>query len=255
MKIFNMLNSGNVLVTKTEGVFSILEHQSDLSLSSPAQAVMQHYMSEQGLRKRQLVINLNNQGVILQNGAMQWIAGGIKATTDVKGLGDLVGKALRGRVTGEAAINPLYKGVGMIVCEPTYKHLILHRVSPDRGLVARDGLFLACEDTLSLNVSLAKSFSSVAGNQGLFNMVFRGEGVAALESPIPYEEIIRVDLSEGEEIRIDGPFAVMWDEGLAMTVERSSKSLIGSAVGGEGLVNVYRGVGSVWLSTSAAEVK
>jgi uncharacterized protein (AIM24 family) len=254
MKIYNMLNSGNVSITKTEGVFSVLEHQTDLSLESPAQAMAQHYMQSQGMRKRQLVINLNEQGVILQHGAMQWIAGDIKSTTDVKGFGDLVGKALKGKVTGESTINPLYKGVGMIVCEPTYKHLILQKIS-DSGLIVRDGIFLACDDTMELQVSMAKSLTSIAGSQGLFNMLIKGQGVAALESPIPSEEIIRVDLSEGEEVRIDGPYALMWDEGLTMTVERSGRTLLGSAASGEGLVNVYRGVGSVWMATSAADVK
>ena len=35
---------------------------------------------------------------------------------------------------------------------------------------------------------------------------------------------------------------------LDFTVERSAKTLMGSAVSGEGLVNVYRGTGQVWLA-------
>jgi hypothetical protein len=31
-------------------------------------------------------------------------------------------------------------------------------------------------------------------------------------------------------------------------VERSSKSLVGSMVNGEGLVNVFRGTGKVWMT-------
>ena len=37
-----------------------------------------------------------------------------------------------------------------------------------------------------------------------------------------------------------------------ISVERSGKSLIGSAVNGEGLVNVYRGSGRVLLAPVAA---
>ena len=53
---------------------------------------------------------------------------------------------------------------------------------------------------------------------------------------------------ENDEIKIDGSMAVCWSQTLSFTVERSTKSLIGSAVSGEGLVNVYRGTGQVWLS-------
>ena len=49
-------------------------------------------------------------------------------------------------------------------------------------------------------------------------------------------------------LRVDGNFAVLRSASLQFTVERSAKSLLGSAVSGEGLVNVYRGTGSVWLA-------
>ena len=42
-----------------------------------------------------------------------------------------------------------------------------------------------------------------------------------------------------------------WSGGLDFTVERSGKSLIGSAASGEGLVNVYRGTGKVLMSPLA----
>ena len=44
---------------------------------------------------------------------------------------------------------------------------------------------------------------------------------------------------------IDGNMAVAWSGSLDFTVERSGRSLMGSAVSGEGLVNVYRGTGKV----------
>jgi uncharacterized protein (AIM24 family) len=254
MTIYNLMNSGNVAVTKTEGVFSVIEHETDLSLSSPLEAVQQYFMKAQGMRKRQLLANLNNQGIILQNGAMQWIAGSITISADIKGFGDLVGKTFRGKVTGESAVNPLYRGTGTIFCEPTYKHLVLRHIQEGAGLVIKDGLFLACTDTLAITLVAAKSLANLAG-QGLFNLAIRGNGVVALECPIPEEEIIRVDISEGEEIRVDGPFALMWEEGLSFTVERSSRTLLGSAASGEGLVNVFRGRGSVWLATASAGVK
>lgn len=53
---------------------------------------------------------------------------------------------------------------------------------------------------------------------------------------------------QNETLKVDGNFAVLRTASLDFTVERSAKTLIGSAVSGEGLVNVYRGTGSVWLA-------
>ena len=61
------------------------------------------------------------------------------------------------------------------------------------------------------------------------------------------EELIVFDV-DNDEIKIDGNMAIAWSNTLQFTVERSSKSLIGSAVSGEGLVNVYRGTGKVLLA-------
>ena len=52
-------------------------------------------------------------------------------------------------------------------------------------------------------------------------------------------------------LKIDGSFAIAWSGSLDFTVERSGKSLIGSAASGEGLVNVYRGTGKVLMIPTA----
>ena len=49
-------------------------------------------------------------------------------------------------------------------------------------------------------------------------------------------------------VKIDGNYAIAWSGSLNFTVERSGKSLIGSAASGEGLVNVYRGTGKVMMA-------
>lgn len=51
-----------------------------------------------------------------------------------------------------------------------------------------------------------------------------------------------------ELIKIDGSMAIAWSNTLKFTVERSGKSLIGSAASGEGLVNVYRGTGRILMA-------
>ena len=109
-------------------------------------------------------------------------------------------------------------------------------------------MFLACESTVEQNVVARSNLSSaVFGREGLFNLKLSGQGVAALESYVPREELVEITL-ENDVLRVDGNFAVAWSGTLDFTVEKSTKSLLGSGMTGEGLVNVYRGTGKVLLA-------
>ena len=201
------------------------------------------------VRKRQVVCDLSKSNLTVQAGAMQWSVGNVNATTGIKGVGDLFGKALRGSVTGESAIKPEYTGDGTLVLEPTYKHIILIDTTEWGGsIVLDDGLFLACDAGLTHKAVMRSNLSSaVAGNEGLFNLGINGNGVLCLESECPKEELVEIVL-QNDVLKVDGNMAVAWSGSLEFTVERSGKSLIGSAASGEGLVNVYRGTGKVLLA-------
>ena len=248
MNVLNLENKTRSIV-KTLGNFSVLEYKRDASVSS-YNAMTEYFMAEMGVHRRQVVINMTgSNSAVLQAGAMQWTAGNINLATDVKGVGDFMGKVLKSAVTKESVIKPKYSGNGILVLEPTYKHIILKDVSQwETGLVIEDGMFLASDDTVNQSVSARKNVSSaVLGGEGLFNLLLRGKGVVALESNVPEDELIEVEL-ENDELRIDGNMAVCWSGGLSFTVEKASKSLIGSAASGEGFVNVYRGTGKVLMS-------
>jgi uncharacterized protein (AIM24 family) len=96
--------------------------------------------------------------------------------------------------------------------------------------------------------------SAVASSEGLFNTVLHGNGYICLESTIPYKELIIIEL-ENDTVSIDGPMAIAWTSSLELTVERSAKSFIGSAVSGEGLVNVYRGTGKILMAPLTGHLK
>ena len=130
-----------------------------------------------------------------------------------------------------------------------YKYILLEDLDKWNGaMTIEDGLFLACDETVGMRVTARSNFSSaVAGGEGLFNTTLTGKGVAVLESPAPAEELLVFDL-QNDVLKIDGNMAIAWSQTLQFTVERSSRSLIGSAASGEGLVNVYRGTGRVLVA-------
>ena len=247
-QIKNFFDNDDVKVIDSMGAFSVVEYQRDLSVM-PESAMTAYYSSQMNVRKRQVVCDISKSSITLQAGAMQWTVGNVNATTGIKGVGDFLGKAMRGSVTGESAIKPEYTGTGTLVLEPTYKHILLVDLKDWNGsIVLDDGLFLACESTLKHKTVMRSNFSSaVAGNEGLFNLGIQGKGIVCLESMCPREELVEITL-DNDVLKVDGNYAIAWSGSLDFTVERSGKSLIGSAASGEGLVNVYRGTGKVLLA-------
>lgn len=247
-QIKNFQDNDDVRTVDQLGPFTVIEYLRDLSVT-PGSAMTAYYCNEMNVRKRQVLCDLGQADITIQAGAMQWMVGDVKATTGVKGVGDLLGKAIRGKATGESAIKPEYTGSGTLVLEPTYKHLILMDAAEWNGsVVLDDGLFLACNSRLQHKAVMRSNFSSaVAGGEGLFNLSLNGTGVFCIESDCPKEELVEITLKD-DVLKVDGNFAIAWSNSLQFTVERSSKSLIGSAASGEGLVNVYRGTGKVLLA-------
>ena len=247
-KISNFTNNNDVQIIERKGVFQVIEYQRDLSVM-PNHAQTAYFCSEMNIRKRQVICDISQANVVVQAGAMQWMVGNVYATTGLKGVGDLLSKAVRGKVTGETAIKPEYTGEGILVLEPTYKHILLIDLNEwNHSIVLDDGLFLACEASLKHKAVMRSNLSSaVAGNEGLFNLGIEGSGIVCLESVCPKEELIEVTL-EDDVLKIDGNMAIAWSGSLEFKVERSGKTLAGSAASGEGLVNVYRGTGKVLIA-------
>ena len=252
MRIVNLENNNRKIIS-TINNFHVLEYIQDASVS-PMNAIDEYFMSKMNVRRRQVVIDISREhSAVIQAGAMQWMGGNVQATSGVKGLGDLFGKAIKGAVTKETAVKPEYIGEGFLVLEPTYKYIILQDVSKwgSVGMTIEDGMFLACDANVKRNIVARKTLSSaVLGGEGLFNMSLQGNGAVALESNVPEDEQIEIEL-ENDELKIDGNLAVCWSSNLDFTVERTTKTLVGSAVSGEGLVNVYRGSGRVLMSPVA----
>lgn len=248
MRIENLQNENRKYAKSIEN-FHVLEYVQDASVS-PMNAMNEYFMSKMHVRRRQVVIDIDkDHSAVIQAGAMQWMGGNVQATSGVKGIGDFLGKALKGAVTKETAVKPEYVGEGCLVLEPTYKYIILADIGKwgPAGMTIEDGMFLACDANVKSKVVARKNLSSaVLGSEGLFNLSLQGNGVAALESNVPEDELIEVIL-ENDELKIDGNLAVCWSSNLEFTVERSTKTLVGSAVSGEGLVNVYRGTGRVLM--------
>ncbi|MDE7183288.1 MAG: AIM24 family protein [Lachnospiraceae bacterium] len=247
--ILNLLDNKNVeIVAENEqaGV-TVIKMLKDLSLSK-GEAVTEYYASKMNICKRQVIINLNNNKWTVSAGAMQVMVGNISVGTGVKSAGDLMRKAFGGAVTGERGIKPEYTGDGVLILEPTYKHIIIEDLRDWGGaMVMNDGYYYASVGLELKTTPISSVSGALLGGEGLFNLGVHGNGVCLLESPRPREELVTIEL-DNDVLKIDGNYAVCWSPSLNFTVERTTKTLVGSAASGEGLVNVYRGTGRVMMA-------
>ena len=257
IKIRNFVGENdNIIVLDEKGPFKVIEYEKDLSVT-PAEAISKYFSSQMNVRPRQLVVDLSKTvGIYLQAGAMQWMSGDNKLSSGITGIGDFGKKYLKSKVTGETTVKPEYSGNGYLVTEQTYKHLILLDLDDwDNNLMIDDGLFLAAEKSVELLVKRRTNLSSAAAaSEGLFNSVLSGKGFICLESKIPFKELIIIELNN-DTVSIDGPMAIAWTSTLNLTVERSAKTFVGSAVSGEGFVNVYRGTGKILMAPLSGRLK
>lgn len=252
IKVNNWINDDRKVIAQ-QGIFRVVEHQKDLSVSNQS-AQNAYFSSQMNVRLRQVDITLDGTKTVkTQAGAMQMIVGGVEMATGVNSAKGFLGSMVKAAVTNETAVKPEYSGVGQVILEPTYKHIILQDVSQwNGGLVVEDGMFLASEGTVTHTVveNTQDLGTALLSGEGLYNLSFGGSGVVALESYVPLEELVEYEL-DNDVLKVDGSMAVCWSGSLKFTVEKTTKSLLGSLASGEGLVNVYRGTGKVWVSPVA----
>ena len=224
----------------------VLEYLKLKGSPSISGAEQMYFMEKQNIRARQIAIYLENDSVEIEPGAMSYFKGNLEMVSGVTA-GNVLGRVFSSMTTGEAVAQPKYKGTGMLVLEPSFKHFLVLELD-DEEIIVDKGMFYCAQGGVTVKPIMQKNVSSaLLGGEGIFQMSLSGKGIVVLECAVPVCEIDVVELNN-ETLKVDGNFAVLRSGNISFTVERSAKTLVGSAVSGEGLVNVYRGTGSVWLA-------
>jgi uncharacterized protein (AIM24 family) len=160
---------------------------------------------------------------------------------------------MKGVVTGETAVKPRYAGVGQIFLEPTFGQMVVAKLDNEEMVIA-DGMFYAVESTVAVQTtSMASLSTGLFGGQGFFQTSLQGTGWVVLALPVPEHEILRYTLTgPHDELKVDGAFGLLRRGNVTFSVEKSTKTWVGSAVSGEGLLQTFRGTGEVWVAPTMA---
>ena len=245
LKFTNKLN----MLSEMEGEskFQILEYENLDGATDAETAFGLNVIRQSGIKLKQIRIILEDSEVKLEPNSLSYMKGNIEVKNKTGGIIGFGKKIISSKLTGETAFKPTYSGSGEIFLEPSFGHFALIELEDDEIIVS-DNIFYACEEGIDVNVSMQKNVSSAfLGNEGLYQTRIEGSGIVALKVPVPESEIFKCILIN-DTLKVDGNFAILRTGNIEFSVEKSSKSIVGTMVSGEGLVNVYRGTGEVWLT-------
>lgn len=250
--IKNLLENDNIHTIAQKGPVQILEHKRFLGVDKSIVGLC-CYANEMNYNLRQVLINLDNSSFILDGGAMQWMLGKIKVDMQANGyfLETLAYRHLSQENKDYRYRRAIYTGTGLILTEPTIKHIGLIDLDEWGGeLIVEQKMFLGCESSIQVGLSFHNDLSAtIAGNEGIFCPKLSGYGIALVKSPHPMDTLVEIEL-DNEVLCIDGSMAIAWSDSLEFTVEMNTNNIVTSIGCGEGLVNVYRGTGRVLLALS-----
>ncbi|MFB0917735.1 MAG: AIM24 family protein [Clostridiaceae bacterium] len=246
MNISNSLTILSEMESQT-AKFTVLEYDDLMGSSDLSSAFMLSYMKNSNIKLRQVKILLRSASAFIENGALSYMRGNLDISSNVGGVGGLASKFITSKLTGEHIIKPLLKGTGEILLEPSFNHYVLIDLEENEEIIVDNKFFFAAEGSVQLIAKMINSVSgAVLGKETLFQTGLKGKGLVVLELPVPETEIFKYKLNN-DTLKVDGNFAFLRTSGIDFTVERSTSSLFGSAISGEGFLNVFRGTGEVWL--------
>lgn len=188
------------------------------------------------------------ESMYTQSGGMAWMSEGVEMSTNAKGgLMKGIGRMFSGESLFMATYRARQEGAMIAFASTVAGKVLPVDVGATGGLICQKGAFLCAEDSVSLNITLAKKFSSgLFGGEGFILQDLSGHGMAFLEID---GDIVEKDLQPGQVLKVDTGNVVAFERSVNYEVE-TVKGLGNIFFGGEGLfLTKLTGPGHVILQT------
>ncbi len=184
-------------------------------------------------------VELSNEAITLESGAMYYMQGHIEVETKVPSIGGM----LKAGLTGENIIRPVYSGTGKIMLEPSFNDYHVLNLN-NETFILDQGSYVASDASVEVSAFRNKFMTGLRSGEGMFQTKVSGTGQVVVQAQGPIQLI---ELNN-DKLSVDGTFAVARAESLSYSVQKVTKSLLGAAASGEGFVNVFEGSGKVFLA-------
>lgn len=204
-----------------------------------------------GMKLRYVSAHLDNSTVNMEPGLLHYMQGnldlGTKRADGSSGIGGFLANKVKSKLSGESSSNTVISGTGVVVLEPTFGHILAIEMNNEE-YIADKGIYSCSIGEVNVDVAMQKNISSALfGGEGLFQTLVKGSGIAVFNSPVHLDELVKVELNN-DTLKVDGSFAILRSASLEFTAEKSAKSFYGTLKSGEGILQTFRGTGTVWLA-------
>lgn len=188
---------------------------------------------------RMIKIQLENESFRIESGAMYYYRGEL----EMKAKAPSIGGFLKSVVSSESIVKPVYTGTGELYLEPTFSDYHTLELSGDEWILD-SGAYICSEMGVEVETFTNKALTGIFSGEGIFQTKVSGAGKVVIESRGP---VVEIQLND-ESLVVDGRFAIAREASVEFKVEKSSKKLFGTMLGGEGLVNRFSGSGKVLIA-------
>jgi uncharacterized protein (AIM24 family) len=185
-------------------------------------------------------ITLNNESVRAESGAARYWRGDITMTNPMPSVKGMIKSA----ITGNKVFRPVYTGTGTLMLSPRFHEFVEIELRGNK-MVLEKGAYWASDMGIEVDAFVNNLSAGLLSGEGFIQTAVSGTGTVIACSPGPIEV---VDLRD-DRLVLDGAYAVARSSALNYSVQKSSRSIIGSIASGEGLVQVIEGTGRVYMSS------
>ena len=204
--------------------------------------------------KQTVQISLRGGSVLFEPGAMHFMKGDLEMTLDTPadggGIGGFFKRAATSIASGESMLKPRVTGTGDVFLEPTRKHLFLVELN-DSTFICDQGLWVAADGAMAVDGKVNTLSAAANSGEGVVMPRVQGKGVVLIESPVPKEKIMVVELND-ETLTVDGPYVMAFWGDIEFTTRKAAKGVLATVGTSEGYVNTYTGSGTLWIDMEEA---
>jgi len=191
---------------------------------------------------------IDNSSVILEPGALQSFKGRIKVEVMKHEPGkSWISRKIASAGTGESPYGVRYTGTGEIWMEPASKNFVIVEMDAETPMLLDDKAFYSCSGKISVGTKRNTTVAGMMAGNELVQPLLRGVGIAVIESPVPEDELVFVDLDGTDQLVVDGDYMLFYSESLELKLGPLVPGLLDMKRSGEGLVFTFSGTGRVCL--------
>jgi uncharacterized protein (AIM24 family) len=190
---------------------------------------------------RYVKATLSDETVRTEAGALYYMRGPITMESKTPSMGGF----LKSIATGESIFRPTYTGTGELYLEPTFGGYHVMDVGGEEWIL-EDGAYWASEAGVTVDAFREKALTAFKSGQGFieFNTKIGGQGKVVLNAQGPVQTIVL----KNDKLVVDGKYVLARPASINYSVQRATKSLLGSMTSGEGLVRTYEGSGTLIMA-------